>query len=131
MCVCYRYDAACLLLVYGVYIVVLCFDVRISEYVLQRFSPCCMCLGKNEEELSERRPLSGWSHDQDHDDVTSLRVSHRSRTDSGIFHEDSSYSHLSLSLHGLSDTPHGTHKHTQPLRHAPWYTHIDTLLISN
>ncbi|XP_034161327.2 sodium/potassium/calcium exchanger 5 [Pangasianodon hypophthalmus] len=105
----YWYDAACLLLVYGVYIVVLCFDVRISEYVLRRFSPCCVCLGKSEEELSERRPLSGWSHDQDHDDVTSLRVSRRSRTDSGIFHEDSSYSHLSLSLHGLSDTPREPH----------------------
>ncbi|KAI5607829.1 sodium/potassium/calcium exchanger 5 precursor, partial [Silurus asotus] len=105
----YWYDAACLLLVYGVYIVVLCFDVRISEYVLSRFSPCCVCLGKREEELSERQPLSGWNLDQDNDDVTNLRVSRRSRTDSGIFHEDSSYSHLSLSLHGLSDTPHEPH----------------------
>lgn len=105
----YWYDAACLLLVYGVYIVVLCFDVRISEYVLRRFSPCCVCLGKSEEELSERRPLSGWSQNQDQDEVSGLRVSRRSRTDSGIFQEDSSYSHLSLSLHGLSDTPHEPH----------------------
>ncbi|XP_053356657.1 sodium/potassium/calcium exchanger 5 [Clarias gariepinus] len=102
----YWYDAACLLLVYGVYIVVLCFDVRISEYVLRRFSPCCVCLVKSEEELSERRPLSGWSHDHgDENDVSGLPVARHSRTDSGIFHEDSSYSHLSLSLHGLSDTP--------------------------
>ncbi|XP_060779069.1 sodium/potassium/calcium exchanger 5 [Neoarius graeffei] len=104
----YWYDAACLLLVYGVYIAVLCFDVRISEYVLRRFSPCCMCLGKSEAELSERRPLSEWSYDQDRD-VTSLRISRRSRTDSSIFHEDASYSHLSLSLHGLSDVPHEPH----------------------
>ncbi|KAK3570795.1 hypothetical protein QTP86_026352 [Hemibagrus guttatus] len=103
------YDAACLLLVYGVYIVVLCFDVRISDYVLRRFSPCCVCLEKSGEELSERRPLVGWSHEQDNHDVTSLHVPRRSRTDSGIFHEDSSYSHLSLSLHGLSDTPREPH----------------------
>ncbi|CAB1339148.1 unnamed protein product [Coregonus sp. 'balchen'] len=89
------YDAACLLLVYGVYIVVLCFDLRISECVLRRFSPCCTCLGKGSEEHSETQPLVD----------TTLRVHRRSRSDSGIFQDDSGYSHLSLSLHGLNEIP--------------------------
>ncbi|XP_041731457.2 sodium/potassium/calcium exchanger 5 [Coregonus clupeaformis] len=91
----YWYDAACLLLVYGVYIVVLCFDLRISECVLRRFSPCCTCLGKGSEEHSETQPLVD----------TTLRVHRRSRSDSGIFQDDSGYSHLSLSLHGLNEIP--------------------------
>ncbi|XP_062860595.1 sodium/potassium/calcium exchanger 5 [Trichomycterus rosablanca] len=96
----YWYDAVCLLLVYGVYIAVLCFDLRISEYMMRRFSPCCTCLGKGEEERSERRLLYDWG---DGDQQTSLRASRRSRTDSGIFQDDSAYSNLSLSLHGLND----------------------------
>lgn len=97
----YRYEAACLLLVYAVYIVVLCFDLRISEFVLRKLSPCCTCLDKGSGEKTETRPLIGWSDD------TSLRVHSRARTDSGIFQDDSGYSHLSLSLHGLNEIPEG------------------------
>lgn len=97
-----RYDGACLLLVYGVYVVVLCFDLKISEYVMQRFSPCCVCLSKSSREREEQQPLVGWSDD------TSLRVHRRSRADSGIFQDDSGYSHLSLSLHGLNEIGEGT-----------------------
>ncbi|TNM90873.1 hypothetical protein fugu_003162 [Takifugu bimaculatus] len=98
----YWYDAASLLLVYVVYIVVLCFDLRISEFVLRRVSPCCTCLAKGSEK--ERRPLVGWSDD------TSLRVHSRSRTDSGIFQDESGFSHLSLSLHGLNEIPEAEQK---------------------
>ncbi|XP_054900759.1 sodium/potassium/calcium exchanger 5 [Poeciliopsis prolifica] len=91
------YEAACLLLVYGAYIVVLCFDLRISEFVLRKLSPCCTCLGSGSAEKRETQPLMGWNDD------TSLRVRGRSRTDSGIFQDDSGYSHLSLSLHGLNE----------------------------
>ncbi|XP_051579896.1 sodium/potassium/calcium exchanger 5 [Myxocyprinus asiaticus] len=93
----YWYDGACLLLVYGVYVVVLCFDLKISEYVMQRFSPCCTCLIKRSQERGEHQHLLGWSDD------SSLRVHRRSRADSGIFQDDSGYSHLSLSLHGLNE----------------------------
>ncbi|XP_047219617.1 sodium/potassium/calcium exchanger 5 [Girardinichthys multiradiatus] len=91
------YEAACLLLVYGVYIVVLCFDLRISEFVLRKLSPCCTCLDPASAEKHETQPLMGWNID------TGLRVGGRSRTDSGIFQDDSGYSHLSLSLHGLNE----------------------------
>ncbi|XP_018619469.2 sodium/potassium/calcium exchanger 5 isoform X2 [Scleropages formosus] len=93
----YWYDAACLLLVYGVYIVVLCFDIRISEYMIKKFSPCCTCLTKDLEDSCEQQPLIGWN------ESGSLLVPRRSRADSGIFQDDSGYSHLSLSLHGLSE----------------------------
>lgn len=96
-----RYEAACLLLVYGLYIVVLCFDIRISDFVLRKLSPCCSCLGSGSGAKHETQPLMGWNDD------TSLRVRGRSRTDSGIFQDDSGYSHLSLSLHGLQDIPEG------------------------
>ncbi|KAK5915615.1 hypothetical protein CesoFtcFv8_001191 [Champsocephalus esox] len=95
----YWYDAACLLLVYGVYIAVLCFDLRISEFVLRKLSPCCTCLGHRSAEKTETHTLLGWSKD------TTLHVHNRSRTDSGIFHDDSGYSNLSLSLHGLNEIP--------------------------
>ncbi|CAL8352180.1 unnamed protein product [Merluccius merluccius] len=98
----YWYDAACLLLVYGVYIVVLCFDLRISAFFLRRFSPCCTCLGKSAGGPAEAQPLLGYD--------TSLRVHSRSRTDSGIFQDDSGFSHLSLSLHGLNEIPEEPHK---------------------
>ncbi|XP_039531797.1 sodium/potassium/calcium exchanger 5 [Pimephales promelas] len=91
----YWYDGACLLLVYGVYVLVLCFDLRISEYVLRRFSPCCVCVSKSSGE-AEEQPLVGWSDG-------SLRVHRRSRADSGIFQDESGYSQLSLSLHGLNE----------------------------
>ncbi|XP_056269509.1 sodium/potassium/calcium exchanger 5 isoform X2 [Pseudoliparis swirei] len=100
----YWYDAASLLLVYAAYIVVLCFDLRIREFVLRRLSPCCRRLAKGPGEKTETRPLIGWS------DETSLRVHSRSRTDSGIFQDDSGYSHLSLSLHGLNEIPEAEQK---------------------
>ncbi|KAF6732627.1 Sodium/potassium/calcium exchanger 5 [Oryzias melastigma] len=93
----YWYEAACLLLVYGVYIVVLCFDLRISEFILRKLSPCCTCLSSGSSDKMETQALIGWNDD------TSLRICGRSRTDSGIFHDDSGYSHLSLSLHGLNE----------------------------
>ncbi|MEQ2157813.1 hypothetical protein GOODEAATRI_005669, partial [Goodea atripinnis] len=102
VCTVDRYEAACLLLVYGVYIVVLCFDLRISEFVLRKLSPCCTCLGPASAEKHETQPLMGWNND------TGLRVCGRSRTDSGIFQDDSGYSHLSLSLHGLNEITEGT-----------------------
>ncbi|XP_061565587.1 sodium/potassium/calcium exchanger 5 [Cololabis saira] len=101
----YWYEAACLLLVYSVYIVVLCFDLRISDFILRKLSPCCSCLGSGSSSTKqERQLLMGWNDD------TSLRVRGPSRTDSGIFQDDSGYSHLSLSLHGLHDTPEAEHK---------------------
>ena len=105
-----RYEAACLLLVYGFYIVVLCFDLRISDFVLRKLSPCCSCLGSGSGAKHETQPLMGWNDD------TSLRVRGRSRTDSGIFQDDSGYSHLSLSLHGLQEIPEG-----QRCSHHPFF----------
>ncbi|XP_006628764.2 sodium/potassium/calcium exchanger 5 [Lepisosteus oculatus] len=93
----YWYEAASLLLVYGVYIVVLCFDIRINQYMMKKFSPCCTCLTKEMEETNEQHSLLGWNDDN------GLLVHRHSRTDSGIFQEDSGYSQLSLSLHGLGD----------------------------
>ncbi|TKS69604.1 Sodium/potassium/calcium exchanger 5 [Collichthys lucidus] len=69
------------------------------EFVLRKLSPCCTCLGKGSDEKKETQPLMGWN------DNTSLRVHSRSRTDSGIFQDDSGYSHMSLSLHGLNEIP--------------------------
>lgn len=100
-CLSGRYEAACLLLVYGVYIVVLCFDLRISEFILRKLSPCCTCLSSGSSDKMETQALIGWNDD------TSLRICGRSRTDSGIFHDDSGYSHLSLSLHGLNEISDG------------------------
>ncbi|MBN3296340.1 NCKX5 protein, partial [Amia calva] len=97
----YWYEAASLLLVYGVYILVLCFDIRINQYMMRKFSPCCTCLMKAMEESSEQEPLVGWNDD------SGLLVHRHSRTDSGIFQDDSGYSQLSLSLHGLSEIPDG------------------------
>lgn len=109
----HRYDAACLLLVYGVYIIVLCFDLRISEFVLRKLSPCCTCLGKGPGGKAEVQPLMGWSEN------TSLRVHSRSRTDSGIFQDDSGYSHLSLSLHGLNEISDGSLISSLQVFHSP------------
>lgn len=127
-CCLHRYDAAFLLLVYVVYIVVLCFDLRISEFVLRKMSPCCTCLGKGSDEKTETQPLMGWNED------ASLRVHSRSRTDSGIFQDDSGYSHLSLSLHGLNEIPEGE-KHlvarssSLMFKTIPVYSHV-CLLVS-
>ncbi|RXM97457.1 Sodium/potassium/calcium exchanger 5 [Acipenser ruthenus] len=97
----YWYEAASLLLIYGVYIVVLCFDIHINQYMLKKFSPCCHCLTQAMEHSSEQQPLVGWKED------SGLLLHRHSRTDSGIFQEDSGYSQLSLSLHGLNEISGG------------------------
>ncbi|XP_068128615.1 sodium/potassium/calcium exchanger 5 [Hyperolius riggenbachi] len=93
----YWYESASLLLVYTLYIAVLIFDIRISQYVVSKFSPCCRCFADAMEGSTEQQPLLGWKEE-------SVRVvRHQSRSDSGIFQEDSDYSQLSLSLHGLNE----------------------------
>lgn len=97
----YRYEGTLLLLMYGLYVVVLCFDIKINQYIIKKCSPCCTCLVKAIEERSEQQLLMGWEEE----DQPFIR--RQSRTDSGIFHEDSGYSQLSLSLHGLSQVCEG------------------------
>ncbi|XP_073474773.1 sodium/potassium/calcium exchanger 5 isoform X1 [Aquarana catesbeiana] len=93
----YWYESASLLLVYALYIAMLCFDIRISQYMMRKFSPCCRCFAEALEEGTEQQPLLGWKEE-------SVRVvRHNSRSDSGIFQEDSDYSQLSMSLHGLNE----------------------------
>lgn len=53
------------------------------------------------EDRSEQQPLLAW------EDEHQLFIHRHSRTDSGIFQEDSGYSQLSLSLHGLSQVSEG------------------------
>ncbi|MBN3291343.1 NCKX5 protein, partial [Polypterus senegalus] len=91
--------AASLLLIYAVYIVVLCFDIRINQYMMKKFSPCCACLANALEENGEQQPLVGWNEE------SGRLVGRYSRSDSGIFQEDSGYSQLTLSLHGLHESP--------------------------
>ncbi|KAM5172638.1 sodium/potassium/calcium exchanger 5 isoform 2-T2 [Mantella aurantiaca] len=92
----YWYESASLLLVYALYIGVLCFDIRISQYMMRNFSPCCRCCTEALDDSTEQQPLLGWKEE-------SVRiVRHQSRSDSGIFQEDSDYSQLSMSLHGLN-----------------------------
>ncbi|XP_067827260.1 sodium/potassium/calcium exchanger 5 [Heptranchias perlo] len=93
----YWYESASLLLIYAVYIVVLCFDIRINQYIMAKFSPCCTCLTRAMEDGNEQQPLIDWKG------KNGPLVHRRSRSDSGIFQEDSDYSQLSLSLHGLSE----------------------------
>ncbi|XP_043533281.1 sodium/potassium/calcium exchanger 5 [Chiloscyllium plagiosum] len=93
----YWYESALLLLIYALYIVVLCFDIQINQYLMERFSPCCTCLTRAMEEDNEQQPLIDWQ------EKTGPLVHRHSRSDSGIFQEDSDYSQLSLSLHGLSE----------------------------
>ncbi|XP_045384474.1 sodium/potassium/calcium exchanger 5 isoform X1 [Lemur catta] len=92
----YWYEGTLLLLIYGLYVLVLCFDIKINQYIIKKCSPCCACLAKAMEERSEQQPLMGW------EDEGQPFIRRQSRTDSGIFHEDSGYSQLSISLHGLS-----------------------------
>ncbi|XP_069622118.1 sodium/potassium/calcium exchanger 5 isoform X1 [Ranitomeya imitator] len=93
----YWYESASLILIYGFYIVVLCFDIRINHYMIKKFSPCCTCVADALEENDDQQPLLGWKEE-------SVRVVRQhSRSDSGIFQEDSDYSHLSMSLHELND----------------------------
>lgn len=98
---CCRYESASLLLVYALYIAVLCFDIRISQYMMRKFSPCCRCCTEASDESTEQQALLGWKEE-------SVRiVRHHSRSDSGIFQEDSDYSQLSMSLHGLNELYEG------------------------
>ncbi|XP_073509159.1 sodium/potassium/calcium exchanger 5 isoform X2 [Phyllobates terribilis] len=93
----YWYESASLILIYGLYIVILCFDIRINQYMVKKFSPCCTCVAEALEENNDQQPLLGWKEE-------SVRVVRQhSRSDSGIFHEDSDYSHLSISLHELNE----------------------------
>ncbi|XP_067874120.1 sodium/potassium/calcium exchanger 5 isoform X2 [Heterodontus francisci] len=93
----YWYESASLLLIYAVYVVVLCFDIRINQYLTEKFSPCCTCLTRAMEEGNEQQPLIDWQG------KNGPLVHRRSRSDSGIFQEESDFSQLSLSLHGLSE----------------------------
>ncbi|XP_051776660.1 sodium/potassium/calcium exchanger 5 [Erpetoichthys calabaricus] len=94
----YWFEAASLLLIYAVYIVILCFDIRINQYMMKKFSPCCACLANALEENGEQQPLVGWNEE------SGRLVGRYSRSDSGIFQEDSGYSQLTLSLHGLHES---------------------------
>lgn len=61
-------------------------------------------------ERSEQQTLLGW------EDESQFFTRRQSGTDSGIFQEDSGYSQLSLSLHGLSHASEGNDiRPTQPL----------------
>ncbi|XP_054858483.1 sodium/potassium/calcium exchanger 5 [Eublepharis macularius] len=95
----YWYECASLLLIYGVYILVLCFDIKINRYIMKQFSPCCNCLEVTGDE-AEHQPLIGWKE-------TGPLIRRHSRADSGIFQDESDYSHLSMSLHGLDTISEG------------------------
>ncbi|KAF7241553.1 Sodium/potassium/calcium exchanger 5 [Varanus komodoensis] len=96
----YWYECTLLLLIYGVYILVLYFDIKINQYIMKKFSPCCTCFTVTAEE-AEQQPLIGWKEE------TEPLVRRQSRTDSRIFHEESDYSQLSLSLHVLDTISEG------------------------
>lgn len=53
------------------------------------------------EDRREQQPLMGW------EDEGQPFLRRLSRTDSGIFHEDSGYSQLSIGLHGLNQVSEG------------------------
>ncbi|XP_037012377.2 sodium/potassium/calcium exchanger 5 [Artibeus jamaicensis] len=89
------YEGTLLLLIYGLYVLVLCFDIKINHYIIKKCSPCCTRLAKAMEERSEQSLMS-W------EDEGQPFIRRQSRNDSGIFHEDSGYSQLSMSLHGLN-----------------------------
>ncbi|KAH0619965.1 hypothetical protein JD844_014446 [Phrynosoma platyrhinos] len=95
----YWYECASLLLIYGVYILLLCFDIKINQYIMRKFSPCCTCFTVSVEE-SEQQPLIGWKEE------TGPLVRRQSRADR-IFHDESDYSQLSISLHGLDTISEG------------------------
>ncbi|XP_008847604.1 sodium/potassium/calcium exchanger 5 [Nannospalax galili] len=92
----YWYEGTLLLLIYGLYVLLLCFDVKINQYVTKKCSPFCPCLARAMEDRREQQTLLAW------EDESQLFTRQQSRTDSGIFHEDSGFSQLSISLHGLS-----------------------------
>ncbi|XP_053573437.1 sodium/potassium/calcium exchanger 5 [Bombina bombina] len=92
----YWYESASLILIYGLYIVMLYFDIKINQFIVSKFSPCCTCCAEVLSENTEQQPLIGWKEE------TVPTVRHHSRSDSGIF-QDSDYSQLSISLHGLHE----------------------------
>ncbi|XP_075388417.1 sodium/potassium/calcium exchanger 5 [Tenrec ecaudatus] len=91
----YWYEGTALLLIYGLYVLVLSLDINIRQYVTEKCSPCCTSIATAMEERADQQPLVGWEEE----DQPFIR--RQSRTDSGIFHEDSGYSQLSIGLHGL------------------------------
>ncbi|NWT39052.1 NCKX5 protein, partial [Chroicocephalus maculipennis] len=93
----YWYESASLLLIYSCYILVLCFDIKINQYLMKKFSPCCTCFTRAMEENAEQQPLGGWQ--EEHGPL----IRKQSRTDSGIFQDKLDYSQLSTSLHGLDE----------------------------
>lgn len=94
-------------MIYGLYVLVLCFNIKINQYIIKKFSPWCTCLAQAMEESSEQQPLMGW------EDEGQPFIRRQSRTDSGIFHEESGYSQLPLSLQDLSQVSEGN-KHIMP-----------------
>lgn len=60
------------------------------------------------EERNEQQPLVEW------EDEGQPFIRRQSRTDSGIFQEDSGYSQLSISLHGLNQISEGNN-HLLPI----------------
>ncbi|CAI9612465.1 unnamed protein product, partial [Staurois parvus] len=124
----YWYESASLLLVYALYIAMLCLDIRISQYMMRKLSPCCRCFAEALEEGTEQQPLLGWKEE-------SVRVvRHHSRSDSGIFQEDSDYSQLSMSLHGLNelyeDPPSVFAMPDEDLKRIVWMVTIPVLTLA-
>lgn len=97
----HRYEGTLLLLIYGFYVLLLCFDIKINQYIIKKCSFCCPCLENAMEDSDEQETLLGWGEEGQ------LSTRRQSRTDSGIFHEDSSYSQLSISFHGLQQVTEG------------------------
>ncbi|KPP62535.1 hypothetical protein Z043_119273, partial [Scleropages formosus] len=80
------YDAVFLLLVYTMYIAVLSFDAHVHGFMWHLST--CIC---------KQPPLISY------DDRSTLLDQQHSTGDSGIFQDDTDFSHMSLSLHGLSE----------------------------
>ncbi|XP_003471815.1 sodium/potassium/calcium exchanger 5 isoform X1 [Cavia porcellus] len=91
----YWYEGSTLLLIYGLYVLALSFDIKIRQCVLRKCDASCPCLAGAMEDRGAQA-LMDWENEGQ------PFIRRRSRTDSGIFYEDSGYSQLSLSLHGLS-----------------------------
>nr|XP_056721893.1 sodium/potassium/calcium exchanger 5 [Euleptes europaea] len=121
----YWYECASLLLIYGAYILVLCFDIKISQYIMKKFSPCCNCFEVNGDE-AEHQPLTGWKE-------TGPLIRRLSRADSGIFQDESDYSQLSMSFHGLdtiSEDPPSTFTVPEAdLKRILWVLSLPILLL--
>lgn len=70
---------------------------------MKKFSPCCACFTVAAEE-AEQQPLIGWKEE------TGPLIRRQSRADSGMFQDESDYSQLSISLHGLDSISEGIHQ---------------------